>query len=256
MSESISKGFDIKDKTVLITGANRGIGRALVDGFLTYGARKVYAAVRDLSSVEPLIEKYGEDMVIPLYIDLQKPTSIEEAAKTFSDVQVVVNNAGVLEMTGPLSDDAISVLQYQMEVNVYGLMYMARYFVPILETNGGGCFIQINSVSSLRCPQSRFFAYSASKHASFAYIQGLRSSLKKTLVISVHPGPIATDMVDQFGGRDRSEPASIVANALVHAMREGDFLVFPDSKSKETEDFYKSFATSVVEPCSRYTHSR
>lgn len=246
-----SSGYDIQGKIILVTGANRGIGKALVDGFFKYGAKKIYAAVRTLSSVDPLVNLYGADRVTPIYIDLQKVSSIQEAAKIATDVQVVVNNAGVLDIIDPLSEGAMPAMEFQMEVNVYGLVHMAQHFVPILEKNGGGSLVQINSASSLRCPGAEFFAYAASKSAAFAVTQGLRSRLRKTLVVSVHPGPIATDMVDQFGGKDRSEPPSQVVDALVEAMKKGEFMVYTDSKSKEIGGAYKHFQESIIEPCTK-----
>mmetsp|Transcript_19953 Transcript_19953/g.30210 ORF Transcript_19953/g.30210 Transcript_19953/m.30210 type:complete len:255 (+) Transcript_19953:39-803(+) len=246
-----SPGYDVKDKVILITGANRGIGKAFVDGFFKHGAKKVYAAVRTISSVDPLVELHGADKLIPIHIDLQKVSSIQEAAKIATDVQVVVNNGGVLDLTSPLSENAISSLEFQMDVNVYGLMHMAQNFVPILVKNGGGSFVQLNSLSSLRCPANNFFAYAASKSASFAITQSLRTSLPNTLVVSVHPGPIATDMVDAFGGGSKAEPASQVADALVEAMKKGEFMVYPDSKSREIGDAYKSFQEKVIEPCTK-----
>merc|ERR1711862_33380 len=248
-----SKGYDVKDSIILVTGANRGIGMALVEGFFKHGARKIYAAVRTLSKADALVDLYGTDRLVPIYIDLQNPASIEEAAKVATDVQVVVNNAGVLDLLEPMSENAMTALQYLMEVNVYGFVYMAQYFVPVLEENGGGALVQINSLSSLRCPGSKFFAYAASKHAAFAVVQGLRSSLKNTLVMSVHPGPIATDMVDQFGAGDRAEPPSQVADTLVDAMKKGEFMVYPDSKAHEIGGAYQSFAKDIIES-GRYQH--
>ena len=243
--------YDIKGKTILVTGANRGIGKALVEGFLKHGAKKVYAAVRTLSSADPLVEMHGRSRVIPIYIDLQQPRSIAEAANSAGDVQVVVNNAGVLDMVEPLSANAMVVLQYLMEVNAYGLIHMAQQFVPILERNGGGSLVQINSTASLKCSHSSFFAYSASKHASFAIVLGLKKSLKNTLVVSVHPGPIATDMVAQFSprvpGGVTSEPAFQVADAIIDALRKGTFLVYPDTASRALGKAYESFAADFID---------
>ena len=142
--------YDIKDKTALVTGANRGIGKAIVESFLNHGATKVYAAVRNLDSAAPLVEKYG-NKVIPVQIDLAKPETLTAAAEIMRDVQVVVNNAGVLRSSTPLSNDAIESLEFEMKVNVYGLIRMAQAFAPILKANGGGAFVQLNSVASLKC---------------------------------------------------------------------------------------------------------
>ena len=84
--------FDVKDKTVLVTGANRGIGRAILEGALQRGAKKVYAAVRRLKSAQPLVEQFG-DSVVPLHLDLEDPESIRNAAATATDVEVVINNS-------------------------------------------------------------------------------------------------------------------------------------------------------------------
>ena len=117
--------FDIHGKVILITGANRGIGRALVDSFIEHGAAKIYAAVRTLDSAGPLIEDHG-DKVVPLHIDLAVPQSISAAAETASDVEVVVNNAGVLMNSSPLDENAISSIDFEMDINVKGLIHMAQ----------------------------------------------------------------------------------------------------------------------------------
>ncbi len=116
-------------------------------------------------------------------------------------------------------------------------------------------FVQINSTSSLRCPGAHFTGYAASKSAAYSIVQGLRSSTHNTLIVSVHPGPIATDMVDQFGARDRSEPAEQVAEAIVEALKEGSFLVFPDTISKKIGEAYMPYmyaeATCIVLPTTK-----
>ena len=129
--------FDVQGKVALVTGANRGIGKAITEALLKHGATKVYAAVRDPASAEPLVEEYG-DKVVPLEFDLTKPETINKAADVASDVSLLINNAGVLRTTTPFSDDAIEALQFEMEVNVHGLIYLARAFAPVLKANGGG----------------------------------------------------------------------------------------------------------------------
>ena len=239
--------FDIDGKIVLVTGANRGIGRVFVNSFIQHGAAKVYAGVRRLNSATPLVEAYG-DMVVPIQIDLTAPRSITEAAKAAQDVQVVVNNAGVLKSANPLEAEAIGHLEFEMQVNVHGLIRMAQAFAPILKANGGGVFVQLNSVASFKS-FADFSTYSASKAAAYSITQALREVLGEqgTAVVSVHPGPIATDMATAAGLEEMAEPPSVVADALLNALRTGDFHVFPDSMARHVGDAYRSFAENVIE---------
>jgi len=239
--------FDIKNKTALVTGANRGIGKAIVEAFIEKGATKVYVGVRNLNKAEPLIKQYG-DQVEAILIDLAKPETITTAALQATDVEVVVNNAGVLKTTTPLDVDALDSLNYEMEMNVGGLIRMAQAFAPVLKTNGGGAFIQLNSVASIKnfVPLA---TYSASKAAAYSITQALRDLLSEqgTSVISVHPGPIATDMSDHAGFSEIAEPPSLVADSIVSALKTGDFHVFPDTMAKKVAGVYQNFAENIVE---------
>jgi len=228
-------GYNIRGKVVLVTGANRGIGRALVEAFIEHGAAKLYAAVRDTDSAAPLVEKYG-DKIVPIRLDLKDPGSISAAARTASDAEVVVSNAGVLTKSSVLDEDAIRALEYEMSVNVYGLMRMAQAFAPVLKTNGGGVFVQLNSVASMKCVPD-FATYCASKAAAYSVTQGLREKLRPqgTRVISIHPGPIDTDM------------AVTVAEAVLAAIESGQFHVFPDTLARQLGEAYRGFAETVVE---------
>lgn len=239
--------YDIKDKTILVTGANRGIGKAIVESFIEHGATKVYAAVRQINSVSSLVEQYGK-LVVPIQVDLGDPQSIFAAAETASDVQIVINNAGVFQAGTPLGENAIAALEFQMNINVYGLIYIAQAFAPVLKANGGGVFAQINSVASLK-GFSDSATYCASKAAAYSITQSLRELLSKqdTLVLSVHPGPIATDMSDAAGMGEVAQPPALVAEGIIKAIKAGDFHVFPDSVAKQMGDAYQSFAENVVE---------
>ncbi len=239
--------YDIEGKTALVTGANRGIGKEIVECFIRSGAAKVYAGVRSLDTAKPLVDKYG-DKIVPIQIDLDKPETITAAAAAAGDVQVVVNNAGVLSKATAMDSDAIDALQFEMKINVYSLLRMAQAFAPILKLNGGGAFVQLNSIASLKC-FSAFTTYSASKAAAYSVTQALRELLgeQKTAVLSVHPGPIATDMANEAGLGEISEPPSLVAEGIVSALKSGDFHLFPDTMAKQVGAAYQNFAENIVE---------
>ncbi len=238
----------LSNQVVLVTGANRGIGRAIVVGALNRGAKKVYAAVRKLDSAASLVSEFG-DRVVPIVLDLEKPETITAAAKVATDANVVINNAGVLSIAGPLAEDAVQSLEYQVNVNVSGLIRVAQAFAPVLKANGGGALAQLNSVVSVKTFGS-VATYSASKAASYAITQALRQELagQGTHVISVHPGPIATDMANDAGFADSAEPASVVADGLFEALQNKSFHVFPDSLAKQFWQGYQGYARAVIEP--------
>ena len=237
----------VKNSVVLVTGANRGIGKSIVEEFLQGGARKVYAAARNLESLNPLISQYPEQ-VVPVHIDLNKPETIETAAKLARDVEIVVNNAGMFKAADLLSAESVTALQTEMEVNVYGLMRVAQAFAPILKANGGGALVQLNSVASIK-NFAELATYSASKAASYSITQALREVLKDqgTRVVSVHPGPIATDMAADAGFGDMAEPTELVPQAIIAALAANDFHSFPDTMAKQTGAAYQDFASNIVE---------
>lgn len=238
--------FDVRGKVALVTGANRGIGRAITEALLGAGAAKVYAAVRTPSSASELVKKYG-DKVVPIAVDLSDEASIHAAVKNARDVQLVVNNAGVLRTTGALDAETFESLKFELDVNLFGLLRVARAFAPILKKNGGGALAQVNSVVSLKAFGS-VATYSASKAASYSITQSLRETLAEqgTSVYSIHPGPIATDMATSAGFQDVAEPPSLVGEALLAAFKSGDFHVFPDTMARQIGGAYASFAENVI----------
>lgn len=238
---------DITGKTVLVTGANRGIGKEIVHALVANGAGKVYAAVRRLESAEPLIEQHG-DRVKAVAFDLGDEAVINAAAKTASDVDVVICNAGVLKSADLFSDDVYDALNYELDANLFGLIRAARAFAPVLKANGGGAFVQLNSVVSMKCFPD-FTTYCASKAAAYAVTQALKFQLAEqgTKVFSVHPGPIATDMADSAGFTEIAQPASVVADAILEAFQTGEFHVWPDDMAKQIQSVYEGFAKNIVE---------
>ena len=243
----MKNSYDIKDKVALVTGANRGIGKVIVETLLDKGGvKKVYAAVRNVGSAKTLLDRYG-DRVEAIQIDLEKPETIQYAAQRASDVDIVVNNAGVLKTSTPLDVDALDIMAYEIDINVFGLVRMAQAFAPVLKANGGGALIQLNSLASLK-GFTPFATYSASKAAAYSITQALRDLLKEqgTAVVSVHPGPIATDMANDAGIGEIAEPPSLVADSILAALERGEFHAFPDTMAKQFEREYKRFAENIV----------
>ncbi len=240
-------GFDIPGQTALVTGAGRGIGLAITETLLTRGAARVYGAVRRPEQLQSLVDQYGERLV-PLHLDLVDEESVQAAAAQATDVSLVINNAGVLENVSALADDAIEDLRRTMDANVYGLLRMAHSFAPILKASGGGAFVQLNSIASLR-GSPKFSTYCASKAAAYSLTQALRALLhdQGTAVMSVHPGPIATDMGANAGFGDEAEPPQVVADAIMDGLRDGVFHVFPDTMAQKVHAAYQSFAEKVIE---------
>lgn len=239
--------FAVSEKVALVTGANRGIGRVIVESLLDRGAAKVYAAVRNPDSVSELAATHG-DKVVAVKLDLTQPESILNAAQVAADVDLVVNNAGVLRTSAVLSDDALESLEFELNGNLLGLLRVAQAFAPVLKDNGGGAFVQLNSVVSVKAFE-QFATYSASKAAAYNITQSLRNELREqgTQVVSVHPGPIATDMGDAAGLTEIAEPASLVADAIVDALQDGRFHAWAGTMAQQVGAAYESFAAAVVE---------
>ena len=236
----------LKNRVALVTGANRGIGKAITEGFLNAGAKKVYTAVRNVSSVNELINEYG-DRIVPLEFDLSKKETIEKAAAVATDVDIVVSNAGVIKLSTPIEESFEDALTYQLKGNVFPLIYLAQAFGPILKKNGGGALVQMNSLASIKnfLP---FTGYSASKAASYAITQGLREAWAEqgTQVISVIAGPIRTDMSESAGMANGAPLPNVVADGILSALENGDFFVYPDPIAKSVSQVYSPFAQNVL----------
>jgi NAD(P)-dependent dehydrogenase (short-subunit alcohol dehydrogenase family) len=230
--------FNPKDSVALVTGANRGIGRSYVEALVAAGAKKVYATARKAESVEDLVAAHP-GVVEGFALDVADPEQVSAAAAKASDVTLLINNAGVANGSFVLGSEDVSGMQKDVEVNVFGTTDMIRKFVPVLEANGGGAIVVLNSVASL-VNFPLFGGYSASKAALHSVTQGVRAELapKGIFVQGVYPGPIDTDMAKPL--EMDKEPPSAVADATLAGLAAGDEEVFPDAMAKELAGNFKA----------------
>ncbi|MGX1804260.1 SDR family oxidoreductase [Nocardia sp. NPDC055321] len=191
----------LEGATVLVTGGQRGLGKAFAREFLERGAAKVYVTAR-----KP--QESDDQRIVPLELEVTDPNSVAAVAERASDVTIVVNNAGVLR-PAPLLRADLAGVEETFATNVFGPLRVAQAFAPILAANGGGALVNIHSVLSW---SSGAAAYGASKAALWSVTNSLRIELagQGTQVVGVHLGFADTDMV-------RSIPAEKLAPAVVAA---------------------------------------
>lgn len=224
-------GYPLSDRTALVTGANRGIGEAIVDALVAAGVKKVYAAARNISTLDPLLDRHGS-RVVPLQLDVTNATQIATAAATATDVDLLVNNAGIVGFFGGDFTDPkwIEGGRQEMEVNFLGTFAVTQAFAPVLAKNGGGAIVNLNSVASF-VSFPILAAYSASKAATHSLTQVTRAMLRgqNTQVFGVYPGPVDTRMGEALTA-EKASPAD-AARAIVAGIIAGNEEIFPDKTS-------------------------
>jgi NAD(P)-dependent dehydrogenase (short-subunit alcohol dehydrogenase family) len=197
----------IENATVLVTGANRGLGLAFTRELLARGARKVYAGARDTATIT-------QSGVVPLRLDVTHPGDVAAAAELASDVTLVINNAGIAQTGGFLAPDSEDVTRRIFETNFFAMLRMSKAFAPILKTNGGGALLNVLSVVSW-INSGAMAAYAASKSAAWSLTNALRIELasQKTQVLGLHMGFVDTDLARGFES-PKSSAEDIVKRAL------------------------------------------
>jgi NAD(P)-dependent dehydrogenase (short-subunit alcohol dehydrogenase family) len=219
--------MNIKGSIALVTGANRGLGLAYAQALLAAGASKVYAGARDPSSVKLA-------GVVPVKLDVNNAADIAAAAKQCGDVNIVINNAGIIGGTPLLGDGGDDAMRTVLETNLYGILGVSRAFAPILRSNGGGALVNmLSALSWVSLPQSS--AYSVSKAAAWALTNGLRNELRAqgTLVVAVHAGYIDTDMVKSVDA-PKVKPEQI-AKAVIDGIEAGSTEVLADDTARHVK---------------------
>ena len=219
--------MQIEGTVALVTGANRGFGKAIVAALLAAGAEKVYAAARDESTIAA-----HDPRVVPVTLDVTKPDQIAAVAARAHDVTLLVNNAGVCTSYNVLTTTAAE-LDIDYRTHVHGTLGVVRAFLPALErARGRATVVNVLSLAALANVPT-FGGYSASKAAAYSITQALRAELRKKGIdiLAALPGPIDTDMVRDFP-MPKTSPDD-AARSLVAGIERGDEEIFPDPLAQQ-----------------------
>jgi NAD(P)-dependent dehydrogenase (short-subunit alcohol dehydrogenase family) len=202
--------MNISGSTVLVTGANRGLGRIFVEQVLDRGARKVYATARRVESLDDLLRS---DRIVPVQLDITDVDAVTAAASVAADVDLVVNNAGIATAQNLLTGD-LGLIRSELDTHFWGTLAMSRAFAPILARNGGGGIINLMSLLSFRAYPGNG-AYAAAKAAQWQLTNSTRLELagQGTQVLGVHLSSTDTDMM---AGWDvpKADPVQAVRSIL------------------------------------------
>ena len=220
-------GIDIANMTVLITGANRGIGRALVNEALRRGAKRVFAGTRGPLGI-------ADDRVTALTLDVTNVSQIQQAVEAVGALDVLINNAGVA-----IYDDLgnLDVVEQHLQVNFLGMLRVTHAFVPLLKRSHGAIVNNLSLAALAALPMIP--AYSISKAAAFNMTQSLRALLASEGV-SVHGvvlGPVDTDM-NRGLEIPKASPESAAAG-IFDGLARGEEEIFPDPASRSIADGWR-----------------
>jgi NAD(P)-dependent dehydrogenase (short-subunit alcohol dehydrogenase family) len=225
----------IAARTILVTGANRGIGEALVAEALTRGATRVYAGTR-----EPLT--HPDARVTPLTLDVTSAAQIQDAARAVSSVDILINNAGIAAYDD-LSDR--TAIERHLAVNFFGTYAVTQAFLPHLIRSRGA--IVSNLSTNALAPLPLIPAYSISKAAAFSLTQSLRALLagRGVRVHAVLTGPVDTDMTRSID-IPKASPQS-VARAIFDGVENDEEDIFPDPMSQAVSENWRNSAAKTLE---------
>lgn len=217
--------MEIKGSVALVSGANRGIGEQYVKTLLEAGAAKIYAGMRNPDLAPAWFNEHA-DQIIPVALDITKEVEVAKVAETCSDVNLLINNAGVNFNTPLIAIENLDNARNEIETNYFGTLYMCRAFTDILKTNGGGAIVNVITILA-RVSLPACGTYCASKAAALSMIQGVRAELagQGTLVMAVMPGAVDTRLTKDFEG-PKMNPRDVALDSL-KAVENGTEEIYP-----------------------------
>ena len=200
--------MELRNATVLVTGANRGLGAEFVRQLIGRGAAKVYAATRRPETITG-----GDSRIVPTHLDITDDATVAAVAGTATDVDVVINNAGVMAMQNLVTGD-LDAIRLELATHFWGTLSVTRAFAPILARNGGGAILNVLSVGSFQVFPGNG-AYAAAKAAEWQLTNSTRLELatQGTQVLGLHLAATDTDMLDGID-MPKNNPADVVRLAL------------------------------------------
>ena len=234
----------LANATVLITGANRGLGPAFARDALARGARKVYAAARDPDSVTL-------PGVVPIRLDVTKPDEVAAAARECNDVTLLINNAGIAATGGFLADDSVASAQRHLETNFFGPLRMTQAFAPVLAAHGGGAILNVLSIASWINGAAARRRTRMSKSAAWAMTNGAahRAARAAHAGAGAARGFVDTDLTRGFDV-PKLAPADVVRTAL-DALEAGASEVLADELTRKVHAGLSAEPAVYLQPITR-----
>lgn len=231
-----------QNKTVLVTGANRGIGLGLVQALIARGVKTIYLAGRDqealLNARVSLANTRTE--LIPVVLDVTQAAHIQAVMEQVEDLDILINNAGIASGSGFVDPASGAVVEREMATNYFGPVHLTRALLPALLKSPQAAIVNVSSIAGI-ANMPLLAPYSASKAALHSFTQGIRAELAKrpVLVQGVYPGPVDTRLAEGFE-LAKATPAQ-VAEIVLAAIERGEEDVFPDPMSA---NWYETFKQS------------
>jgi NAD(P)-dependent dehydrogenase (short-subunit alcohol dehydrogenase family) len=237
----------IDGTTALVTGANRGCGRAYVQALLDAGAARVYAAAR-----RPEAVPFADARVVPLRLDLTVDADIEAAAAAAGDVALLIHNAGHCAYQPLMTAPDLAEARAEMATNLWGPLALTRALRPALQAQGGGCVVTMCSVVAF-ANMPTIGSLAVSKAALHNATQGLRAEMAQigTQVVGVYPSLVDTDMMAATDGQKMAPDA--LAREVLDAIAADETEVFPGKQAKQIRANLAKDAKAVERRFAQFT---